>query len=67
MSHGFPRGSACQSCGAFRRVAKNGKLPPHKCAPPRPPMPKSADRKIILLADDDCSAYIRTVCFGTSA
>lgn len=63
-----PRGSKCQACGFFRRVAGNGRLPPHKCVKARPPMPKSPDRKVIVVSDDDdLSAYIRQVCYGTSA
>lgn len=60
------RGSHCQQCGAFRRVGLNGRLPPHKCAPPRPVFPKSAARRVYDISDDGLSSAIRGICYGSA-
>lgn len=56
------RGSTCQNCGEFRKVARNGKLPPHKCPKQRPSFAASSARKVIVVADD-MAAAIRAICY----
>lgn len=58
------RGTTCQVCGSFREVARNGKLPPHKCAVARPKLPSSPARRIIDTTDDGLSSFIRQICYG---